>query len=371
MKFDITDSEAFKAIIKRSRARELHELTQRLYSGPVIVYGEAGIGKSALLEMFKQENPGAYIKITLLRGYEIELDGSLLLPYTPSERGRPTAFPELLIIDGFDEVLAKPLRERVADIIRESWQRGFKVILSAKKQINEKVFEQHASTIRLLGLAEKDINVLVNIYQHHFEEHPAMIQKLKAMLHGLGGNPRDVLAFLNFIVKAEIKTPVIYQRPELILEPERPEIITDLRLVNQRLLDRIGRRPEEVRELSPRQFEELVAELFIEKGYQVELTQQTRDGGKDLIIMNRSDIGNFMIYAECKHYRPDRPVGVDVVTQLLGRINFDRATAGMVVTSSYFSPDAKNFQSQIEHQMSLIDFVKLSSWIKQRTWQQK
>ena len=192
---------------------------------------------------------------------------------------------------------------------------------------------------------------------------------VRDMLAEHQGNPAMIISHLLMLVTPDdflYRNPLIIEeleRPAIILE-HTPPLITDLRLVNQRILDRIGRRPEAVRELSPRQFEELVAELFMEKGYHVELTQQTRDGGKDLIIMNRSDIGNFMVYAECKHYRPDRPVGVDVVTQLLGRINFDRATAGMVVTSSYFSPDARDFQSQIEHQMSLIDFAKLSSMIE-------
>ena len=94
------------------------------------------------------------------------------------------------------------------------------------------------------------------------------------------------------------------------------------------------------------------------------ICQQTRDGGKDLIILDHREIGNFLIYAECKHYAPDRPVGVNVVSDLVGRMAADRATAGMVVTSSYFSPDAKVFQSKFEHQMKLIDFVKLSSMIE-------
>lgn len=173
-----------------------------------------------------------------------------------------------------------------------------------------------------------------------------------------------LVCFIHFTANLNIVTPLVYQRPELIREAERPEIITDLRLVNQRILDRISRRPEAVRQLSPRQFEFLVAELFEERGYEVELTQQTRDGGKDLIIMNRNDVGNFMIYAECKHLAPYRPVGVSVVSELYGRINLDRATARMVVTSSYFSPDAKVCQSKIEHQMSLIDFHKISAMIK-------
>jgi HJR/Mrr/RecB family endonuclease len=169
-------------------------------------------------------------------------------------------------------------------------------------------------------------------------------------------NPGEFL-YRNSLLIEESKCPT------LTLE-HAPQIVSDLRFVNRRILDRIGRKAAEVYNLSARQFEELVAELFDERGYKVELTQQTRDGGKDLIILDHCDIGNFMIYAECKRYAPNRPVGVSVISDLVGRISADRATAGMVITSSYFSPDAQVFQSKFEHQMSLIDFVKLSSMIE-------
>ncbi|MCC8423573.1 restriction endonuclease [Mucilaginibacter sp. UR6-11] len=367
MKLDITDSEEFREIVRRSRARELHELTRRLYSGAVVVYGEAGMGKTTLLEMFRAENPGAYRKITLLRGYDIELDKSLLVPYILPGGMRPTAFPELIIIDGLDEVLTPALREQVADIVREGWTRGYKVILSARKQPDEKVFDQYTSSINLRGLNEKEILLLYEMFRRHSNKHPDLDMTVRDLVLADYNKPRDILTQFNFLLDDEgeylYRNPVIIEeleRPTIILE-EAPEIITDLRFVNKKLLDRIGRRPEAIRDLSPRQFEELVAEIYEERGYSVQLTQQTRDGGKDLIIMHRSDIGNFMIYAECKHRAPDRPVGVGVVSELFGRINFDRATAGMVVTSSYFSPDAKVFQSKIEHQMSLVDYAKLSS----------
>lgn len=371
MKFNITENDDFKAIIRHSRAKDLHELTRRLFNGAVIVYGEAGIGKTALLEMFRNENPGAYYKINFLNGYQIGMDESLLVPFLiPSPRKMVTAFPELLIIDDFDEIRSPALREKVAEIIREGWRMGHRVILSARRHPNEKVFERYASSFKLGGLDEKDIDALVDIYDRHSNEHPDLILTVRGMVQSEDGNPRNILTQLNYLLEDEQEfsyhnSVVIeeLERPTIILE-EAPKIITDLRFVNKRVLDRIGRRPAEVRNLSSRQFEELVAELFEERGYKVELTKQTRDGGKDLIILDHREIGNFLIYTECKHYAPHNPVGVSVISDLVGRMTADRATAGMVVTSSYFSPDAKVFQSKFEHQMKLIDFIKLSSMIE-------
>jgi hypothetical protein len=368
----ITESQEFKEFIRHSRSREIHELAQQRHWGHVIVYGNAGIGKTALLEAFKEENPVAYLSITFLRGHEVELDDSLLIPFLRSRLRRPNinAFPELLIIDDFDHIRSKSIREKVAKMLKEGRYWGFQVILSARNQIQEKVFESNAHVMRLKGLKDWDVHRLAEFFGDRSDKHPDLIMTERDMLGEYNGNPALILSHLRMLVTPDdfiYRNPLIDElhHPKIILPHAQP-LINDLRLVNRRILDRIGRSPAAVPHLSPRQFEELVAELFIEKGYKVELTQQSRDGGKDLIIMDRSDIGNFMIYAECKHYRADRPVGVDVVSQLLGRINFDRATAGMVVTSSYFSPDASNFQSQIEHQMTLVDFVKLSSWINQK-----
>ena len=155
MKFDFSSNQ-FKDFVKQSRAQELHELTRPLFRGGVVVYGKAGIGKTTLLEAFKRENPGAYIKVTMLRGYEIELDGSLLTSYLSTEGRRPKAFPEVLTIDGFDEISSQQKRKQVATLVKEGSSRGYKVILSARESINEKVFEPYVSTFHLQGLKYKD-----------------------------------------------------------------------------------------------------------------------------------------------------------------------------------------------------------------------
>lgn len=373
MKVDIINSEDFKDLIRHSRSREIHELSQQRFSGNTIVYGMAGMGKTTLLEIFREMNPVAYSNITLLRGHEIELNESLITPFLTSKLRQPNinAFPELLIIDDFDNILSKSIRENVATMLKDGRKWGFRVILSARKQINEKVFEANAQVIRLKGLNETDIRKLCDYFGERSDWHQDAIRTVREMLAEHEGNPAMIIADLMMLVTPD---DFLYRNPLLIEESERPtlienqtpQIVTDLRFVNRRIIDRIGRRATEVYNLSAREFEELVAELFDERGYKVQLTQQTRDGGKDLIILDHRDIGNFMVYAECKRYAPDRPVGVSVISDLVGRISADRATAGMVITSSYFSPDAKVFQSKFEHQMRLIDFVKLSSMIESK-----
>lgn len=112
-------------------------------------------------------------------------------------------------------------------------------------------------------------------------------------------------------------------------------------------------------ELSSSEFEELICELFDKKGYNVKLTQKTRDGGKDILVVENNFLGNFLIYVECKKHRPDRPIGVDLIRQFYGVISMDNATAGLLITTSYFTKDAVKLNEPFRHRISLVDYTKL------------
>ncbi|MFD0763233.1 restriction endonuclease [Mucilaginibacter lutimaris] len=151
-----------------------------------------------------------------------------------------------------------------------------------------------------------------------------------------------------------------------IILPENPifqEIKNDIIIVNGNTLEKLKKNPELMHKLTPREFEEMTAELFEKQGYKVDLTQATRDGGKDLIVARRDDIGDFIYYVECKKYGPKNPIGVNLVRELLGTVHADKVTAGVMITSSYFSPDAIEFSKKEKHRLSLVDYVQLKEWL--------
>lgn len=142
MIIDITNDEDFNKVISGSRAREIFDIDTMLSYGHVIVYGEPGIGKTALLKAFKNLNTRGFEKIDFRHGYEIEMDESLLTPYLIDRQIRNrNERPGLLIIDGFDEIQSPNTKEKIASIMREGRKYGHHVLLSARRQINEKVFE--------------------------------------------------------------------------------------------------------------------------------------------------------------------------------------------------------------------------------------
>ena len=115
--------------------------------------------------------------------------------------------------------------------------------------------------------------------------------------------------------------------------------------------------------LSPRQFEELICELLIEKGFKPEITPQTRDGGKDIII--RHDVlGEALIYIECKKYSPEKPVGSEAIQKLVGAMALDYATKAVIYTTSFFSQAAKKLAAKIKYRLKLFDRIDLLEQIK-------
>lgn len=123
----------------------------------------------------------------------------------------------------------------------------------------------------------------------------------------------------------------------------------------------IKENPELIRNITHREFEELIAELFKEKGFQVELTKRTRDGGKDIIAISTDKFGGQLKYfIECKHYSETNKVTVDLVRQLHGVKNTkDGPNKVMLVTTSSFTTDARRFAEKEVNSswdISLFDF---------------
>jgi hypothetical protein len=137
----------------------------------------------------------------------------------------------------------------------------------------------------------------------------------------------------------------------------------DVAEINDELIRYLAQHPEKMREMSPRKFEELVAELFRDKGYDVELTPRTRDGGFDIRAYRRSDIGTFLGLIDCKRYALTNKVSVEVVRGLYGVTESEGATMGMIATTSYFTSDARSFQNENKFRLHLADFDNVKGWL--------
>ena len=125
----------------------------------------------------------------------------------------------------------------------------------------------------------------------------------------------------------------------------------------------IQNNPEYIYELTPREFEEVVAEIFSANGYEVTLTQETRDGGKDIIVKQMVMGSPFVMFIECKQYNAKNKVSVNIIRELCGIQTEDKVNKAMVVTSSFFSKDAIAFAEKRGSLLGLADFNSLMQWI--------
>ena len=108
-----------------------------------------------------------------------------------------------------------------------------------------------------------------------------------------------------------------------------------------------------LQELSPSEFEKLVAQLYRSRGYRADKTQDSRDGGVDVIAVSMATGAKQKLLIQCKHTKSDTVVGAPVVRELAGVLsNTPDATNAVVVTNGTFSRDAER-----EYQNSRVELV--------------
>lgn len=107
--------------------------------------------------------------------------------------------------------------------------------------------------------------------------------------------------------------------------------------------------------ISPREFEEVIERLFQDEGFETELTQATRDGGRD-IIATKFEMGKpIVFYIECKRYGRGNSVGVSIVRSLFGVQASDQVNKSILVTTGHVTRGARRFVDNQKTMMSVID----------------
>lgn len=89
-------------------------------------------------------------------------------------------------------------------------------------------------------------------------------------------------------------------------------------------------------ELSWRQFERLVGEMYGRQGYSLVETPRRADGGIDYMLAR----GPERWLVQCKHWQ-SRRVGVKTVRELAGIVAARQAAGGIVITTGRFTPPAQ------------------------------
>jgi len=112
-------------------------------------------------------------------------------------------------------------------------------------------------------------------------------------------------------------------------------------------------------------FERLVVNLLVKMGYggsrmdAGKAVGKTGDGGIDGII-KEDKLGLDVVYIQAKKWE-NTQVGRPEVQKFVGALQGQRARKGVFITTSSFSPDARDYASRIDSKVVLIDGNELAS----------
>ena len=119
----------------------------------------------------------------------------------------------------------------------------------------------------------------------------------------------------------------------------------------------------EITQMSGVEFEKLIATLLARMEFVAEMTKTTGDGGIDIIAtLSRPIVGGKYLF-QCKRYAPDNLVGVSTVRDFYGAVTADRAAKGILITTSDFTPQAREFGERVG--LELISLGGLGQLLKE------
>lgn len=128
------------------------------------------------------------------------------------------------------------------------------------------------------------------------------------------------------------------------------------------LATHLKRKEEDYYYLHPRRFEELIADVYKNCGYEVELTQETCDGGADILLLNNRKEQELV---ECKRCAKSRKISISIVRNILGVMVYKGIHKASIVSTSQFSKPAVDFSAGVQDKYSkfTINLVNASELV--------
>jgi len=126
--------------------------------------------------------------------------------------------------------------------------------------------------------------------------------------------------------------------------------------------------PNAIYRLTPSAFEEFICDRLQAMGFgvsQVGGHSYHKDGGIDIIAWLPQAEFPFLMAIQAKHHRsPEYKIGPSPVRELLGVIQSLPFNAGVLVTNTTFTPDAKWVAQQKPNLMRLRDIYDIRRWLE-------
>jgi len=141
-------------------------------------------------------------------------------------------------------------------------------------------------------------------------------------------------------------------------------LVPDFAKINEELFDWFAKHPEQLQDLNWRQFEKLLNAIFKNQGFHTELGPGSGDGGVDLRLIQKDNIGELLTLVQAKRYKSRYPIGLSAVQALAAAVDDEKANRGLFVTTSRYLPVAERFAERQERRLTLATSKEVAEWCK-------
>jgi HJR/Mrr/RecB family endonuclease len=121
--------------------------------------------------------------------------------------------------------------------------------------------------------------------------------------------------------------------------------------------------PNSMYRVTSREFEEIIATIFQTQGFDVQLTPQSRDHGRDIILEQQIAGVRSRWLVECKRWARNRKVGLPIVQRLFGVVQSEQANKAILVSTSGFTGEARKFAQRHAWALDLRSYDDIIAWL--------
>ena len=122
-------------------------------------------------------------------------------------------------------------------------------------------------------------------------------------------------------------------------------------------------------EMGWREFEKLIGEILESQGWQVTVMRGTKDGGIDVLSEKQDHVlGTLRAIWQAKKYGPGKKVTLNHLRELSAVVERDRATKGIMVTTSSFTGGAIDWVQSDRYRLDAKDGKFVEQWVRGRLY---
>ena len=221
----------------------------------------------------------------------------------------------------------------------------------AQRLYNAVIAQVAVRTVREVFTATPDDMVSTVVFNGHVDTvDPATGRRIQPPLISMRATREKfdelVLAEPRFDPVASIKRhffAAISPHPEELkeVEPVMPFSRADPRVIEAiDVISTLDQRPN-LLDLTPREFESFVQNLFTKMGYETDQFRSSGDGGIDCMAYKRDPVAPMKIAVQAKLYT--KTVSPTHVRDLYGTMQHEGATLGIMITTSGYGPGSEEF----------------------------